>query len=208
MIELNTLAVFLAACLAVNISPGPSIVYVSTMAISRGCRAGVFSAFGLSLGILGHVFASAFGVSIVLAKSAVAFTIIKYVGAAYLVYLGVTMLFAGKARTAVPDHPANGGLIGILLRSALVDVLNPKVAFFFLAFLPQFVDQNVGAVFSQTLVLGTVFVISGTIVDVAVAIFASRTVRYMRSSNLVRLTRWLPGSVLIALGIRLATLER
>lgn len=207
MIELETALVFLAACLAVNISPGPSIVYVSTMAATHGSRAGLLSALGLGFGALAHIVAAALGISAILASSAVAFTIVKYLGAAYLVYLGLKLLLS---RAQVPEtgfHPGKRESLGPVAQGAIVDLLNPKIAIFFLAFLPQFVTPESGNTFWQVILLGMMFIASGFVVNGSIALAVGRTVQHVDLSRYAWATRWLPGCILVGLGARLATID-
>jgi len=208
VIDSETFLIFVAACLAINLTPWPSILYVMTMSIARGRRAGIYAALGLNLGILVHVLAAAFGVSTILATSATAFAIVRYVGAAYLVYLGLTMIVARRKINDFDDQPAlENQPLKTLRESILVDLLNPKIALFFLAFLPQFVKPTSGNTFSQIIVLGSIFIVTGTIVNCIIAVLASKTARKIELDR----NRWLqviPGAILIALGVRLATIER
>ena len=207
MIDLTALPVFLAAALAINLTPGPSVLYVTTIALARGCWAGILSAFGLMGGILVHVVAAAAGLSVVLASSATAFLVVKVLGAAYLIFLGLRLLLAKAETPATQAGRTKAGLWPIFLQGVLVDLLNPKIALFFLAFLPQFVDPAVGPAFLQTLLLGGLFAVLGTAVNCLFALFAATTLGGLRRRGRALIGRWLPGAVLIGLGLRLAAAE-
>ena len=157
MPTLSTLAVFALAVLALVAIPGPNHIYIATRSAAQGRAAGVASSFGVEAGTLVHVGAATVGLSALIASSATAFEVVRYLGAAYLVLLGVKALRSrpaaeGDAGPAIAAAP----LAKLFRDGMLVNVLNPKVALFFLAFLPQFIDREAGAVVSQTLVLGLV----------------------------------------------------
>lgn len=209
MIELQTLLIFLTACLVINITPGPSILYVSTVTISQGTRAGVLASFGLSLGIFLHVIATALGISIILANSATVFIVLKYAGAAYLAYLGLrTLIRQTSEQINKKTQTTKQNPLKTLLQGAMIDVLNPKLAIFFLALFPQFVDSNNSSATVQIFILGLVFITTGTAIN---CIFAVLIGRSAHNSSLVShsfFTRWLPGCVLLVLSARMFTLER
>jgi len=200
----NDLGIFLAATLALNLTPGPDMLYVITRSATEGRASGVVSALGIATGCAVHTVAVAAGVTGLLAAVPVADDGLRYLGAAYLVYLGVRRL----ARPGLPAPSAapspRPGLWPVYRQGVITNVLNPKVALFFLAFLPQFVDRSAGGVSLQLAALGTLFNISGTIVNVLVALAASGTVRWTRGSAI---PAWAPrasGLVFVALGVRLA----
>src|SRR5215510_9170831 len=159
-----SLAVFVAAALVLLLTPGPAVLYIVTRSIDQGRRAGLVSMLGVHAGTLVHIAAAAAGVSALLAASATAFAVVKYLGAGYLIYLGVRKLVYRAPVTSVnvsaPRHLRRAFLDGVV-----VNVLNPKTALFFLAFLPQFVDVSRGSVGAQVLTLGAVFVALGLTTD-------------------------------------------
>ena len=227
MPTLHTLLLFMAAGLALNLTPGPDMLYVAARGAAEGRRAGVVSAFGIGAGTLVHITALALGLSALLAAVPLAYDAVRYAGAAYLVYLGVRALLARAADpdaaaspttsgATAPAHPAElppGRLAAIFRQGVVTNVLNPKVALFFLAFLPQFVDPGRGSAVAQTVFLGLLFDCSGTIVNVTVAIFASGARRRWlgRSSGSNRGARALQrvtGAIFVALGVRLALAGR
>lgn len=205
----ETLIIFTAAALLMNISPGPSNFYVMSRAIGQGAGAGLVAAAGLAAGSLVHVAAAAAGLSAVFLYSPAAYTAIKLVGAAYLVYLGVKML-----RSAPVDRTALGALAPksgrrIFRESVFVEVLNPKTALFFLAFLPQFVDTGLGAPAAQILVLGLIVTATALPCDAFVAFASSTAARVIvRNTLWQRVQNWISGSILIGLGCYVALSRR
>lgn len=202
--------VFFSAALALNLSPGPDLLFVLSRTLSDGRRVGVASACGVCSGALVHVAAAALGISAILATSALAFSVVKYVGAAYLLYLGIQALrSAGVGASLDPDSGPRTRPWQAYRQGILVDLLNPKAAIFFMAFLPQFVRPNEGAVALQLLVLGVLVVLVAIVVECALVLLAARAGSALRGNR--RLSQWLDrmfGSVLIALGIRLGLAER
>jgi threonine/homoserine/homoserine lactone efflux protein len=198
MPDATTLALFAAACLAFLAIPGPSVFYVVTRSLVQGRRAGLTSMLGVQAGGLVHVVAAAFGVSALIASSAAAFTVVKYAGAAYLVFLGLRKLLAREPQEedAQPrEHASTARLFG---HGVIVNVLNPKTALFFLAFLPQFVDPSAGAVAPQMLLLGTMLVCLGVLSDGTYALLAAGAGNRLRNRR--RLDRW-SGGIFVALGV-------
>ena len=185
MPDATTFAVFAAACVAFLAIPGPSVFYIVTRSLVQGRRAGVTSMLGVQAGGLVHVVAAAFGVSALIASSAAAFTVVKYAGAAYLVFLGVRKLLGSDGdEPETPRGPASSA--HLFTQGVIVNVLNPKTALFFLAFLPQFVDPAAGPVAPQMLVLGTMLVCIGVLSDGTYALLAARAGNRLRSAVAAR----------------------
>jgi threonine/homoserine/homoserine lactone efflux protein len=201
--------VFLTAALLLAIAPGPGMLYVLARSLAGGKREGVLSALGTFLGGMVHVFAAALGISIVLAKSAAAFAAVKYVGAAYLCFLGVRMIFDARKN----DEPASLVADATPARNPLwhgvgTEVLNPKTALFFLSFIPQFVDRSAGHAFLQFVALGTISVTMNTCADLIVIALAGPLGERIRSSaKFRRRQRTVTGAIMIGLGTYLATSE-
>ena len=200
----STLAVFALASFLLIVVPGPAVLYVVTRSIAQGRRAGLVSMLGIEAGGLVHVAAAAIGLSAVIVSSATAFTAVKLAGAAYLIYLGVRRLVARDE--ALPEV-AVGARSGkrLFAQGVVVNVLNPKTAVFFLAFLPQFVDPARGAVTLQFVVLGLTFVAVAMLSDGAYALVAGTAGDWLRGSERVR--RWLSrcsGAVFVGLGVTAA----
>jgi threonine/homoserine/homoserine lactone efflux protein len=213
---------FLTAALLLAIAPGPGMLYVLARSLAGGKREGVLSALGTFLGGMVHVFAAALGVSIVLAKSAIAFATVKYAGAAYLCFLGARMILdAWKEKSqadttaldASSDIPCNVPQAARPRRNPLwqgvaTEVLNPKTALFFLSFIPQFVNRGSGHVFLQFVALGTISVVMNTTADLIVIALAGPLGERIRSSaTFRRRQRTLTGAIMIGLGTYLATSE-
>jgi RhtB (resistance to homoserine/threonine) family protein len=197
---------FAASGIVLTITPGPDTLYILGRSIAQGRRAGMLSVLGISTGILIHTAAAALGLSALLASSAAAFTVVRWIGAAYLVYLGLRMLLrsdAGDQSAAAALPPMSP--VGIYRQGLFTNLLNPKVALFFLAFLPQFVDPRSPHRIAAFLLLGLEFVLIGTTWSLGLAWFAatvSRRLREQRTSG-----RWLgraSGVLFISLGARVA----
>jgi threonine/homoserine/homoserine lactone efflux protein len=204
MFDSARLLVFLSAAILLAIAPGPGILYVLARTLAGGRREGFLSAFGTFLGGMVHVVAAAAGVSIILAKSAAAFATVKYLGAAYLCFLGVRMILdAGRdSDISVPALPVRRNPFW---QGVATEVLNPKTALFFLSFIPQFVDRASGHVFLQFVVLGTVSVTLNTTVDIVVTMLAGPIGRRIReSARFRRRQRTLTGAFMIGLGAYVA----
>ncbi len=201
--ELNDFILLVVACLAVNLSPGPSVLLVSSVSAARGFRAGLFAVLGMTAGALLHVVLAASGVAAVLAAAPFAFALVQYLGAAYLIYLGID-LFRSK-----PDAATDSGCqVGVhdwqyFRRGLLVDSLNPKIALFFLAFIPQFLNAVETPGFLVSLALGSVFLVTGAIVNGSLAWLVAAGATRASGSFGGWIQRWIPGSVLLYLGLRL-----
>ena len=219
MFDSTRLLLFLTAALLLAVAPGPGMLYVLARTLAGGKREGLLSALGTLLGGMVHVFAAALGVSVILARSAVAFSAVKYVGAAYLCFLGVRMIRDAQ-KDAPKDAPsakecqgdslsANRGTArNPLAQGVATEVLNPKTALFFLSFIPQFVNRGVGHVFLQFVVLGTVSVILNTSADMIVVLMAGPLGKQIRSSAVFRRRqRTVTGAIMIGLGTYLASSE-
>ena len=203
MPSFETLLIFTAAAVLMNISPGPSNFYVMSRSVAQGPRGGAVAAMGLALGSLVHVVAAAFGLSAVFHFFPAAFGIVKLVGAGYLVYLGI-QYFRGAARSR-PDVAPPRPHRRIFTESVLVEVLNPKTALFFLAFLPQFVDVSRGAPAPQILLLGSIVTLSAIPCDLFVAWVSGSAARAVAGSRrLARIQEYVSGSILIGLGLYVA----
>jgi threonine/homoserine/homoserine lactone efflux protein len=209
--DATTLATYMVAGVALVLAPGPGQALVIARSLQGGVRAGVLTAAGLEIGTLVHVVAAALGLSVILAHSATAFAVVKYVGAAYLIWLGVKALRDARRAPAAPAAEGGAPVGGprLLLYAAVTGVLNPKVALFFLAFLPQFVHQERGAVLLQFVVLGCLLALTGLVFDSLVAWITGRARRRLVAHP--RFAAWrerVMGGVLIGLGLRLALVER
>lgn len=205
MIEPASFAVFVAAALALLVTPGPAVLYVVTRSVEGGRLAGFVSCLGISAGGLFHVLAAALGVSAVLASSALAFTVLKLAGAAYLAYLGVRRLAAPVSAGIAPLEAGARPLRRLFLDGVVVNVFNPKAALFFLAFLPQFVAPERGPVALQMLALGLSFELLGFCTDSLYALTAGTASRVLRGhAGFARAERYLTGTTYLALGLAAA----
>jgi len=202
MIDPNRFSLFLGAATLLAIAPGPGMLYVLARTLAGGRREGVLSCFGTFVGGLVHVLAAATGLSIVLATSATAFALVKYAGAAYLIYLGVRMIISARKDHDVEFQvPAGQVPRNPFWQGVATEVLNPKTAIFFLAFIPQFVSRVSGGVFWQFLLLGTISVALNTSCDLIVTFAAAPIGARLRSSAVLRRRqRTVTGLTLIGLG--------
>ncbi len=201
------LIVFMTATLALNLTPGPDMLYVIARSVGQGQRAGVISALGIGAGCLAHTFAAALGLSALLMSSSLAYDLVKYAGAVYLVYLGARLLLdKSPAQEQSVLEPVS--LKSIFYQGVVTNVLNPKVALFFLAFLPQFA-RNDGSITWQIIFLGLIFNISGTLVNIIVALLGGRLSKaFKHRTAFSQAQKRITGIVFIALGLRLAFTKR
>jgi threonine/homoserine/homoserine lactone efflux protein len=195
---------FVTAALVLLAIPGPAVLYVTSRSIGHGRSAGLVSALGIGVGTLFHVAAAALGLSALLMSSALAFSVVKYVGAAYLIYLGVQKIV--REETLVSSEPsARIQLSRIFGQGIVVNVLNPKTALFFFAFLPQFVDVSRGKVAGQIMFLGLLFAVMGVLSDSVWALFAGTLAHALkRNARWMRTQRYVSGGMLISLGLATA----
>lgn len=209
-LPVHDLALFVGAALLLNLTPGPDMLYVAGTGAARGRWAGVQAALGVGAGCVFHTLLAALGVSALIAASDLAFTALKWAGAAYLVWSGLTMLRPRAAPAADEPAPAKTG--HPFWQGALVNALNPKVALFFLAFLPQFIDAGAPGQAMALLVLGTLFNLGGTAVNLVVALAASGVAAGLaRGDARGRLGPWLQrlaGAMFVGLGVKLALSSR
>ena len=201
----TNLPLFLASCVALNVMPGPDTVYIVTRSVAQGRRAGLLSSWGLCTGALLHTLAAALGLSAVLAASAQAFTLVKYAGALYLMYLGARTFFdsggpSGSERGQ--QAPVSDGKI--FLQGIVVDLLNPKVALFFLAFLPQFIDPRAPGKFATFVSLGVILILLSLVWEGFLAISSAKLAGYLAGNSLLarRMNR-VAGTLFFGLGLRL-----
>ncbi|WP_315835472.1 LysE family translocator [Bradyrhizobium prioriisuperbiae] len=211
MFGIHDFWLFAAAGLLLNITPGPDTAYVVGRSLQLGWRGGVAAALGIGVGCLVHIAAAAVGLSAVLAASSAAFALIKLIGAVYLCYIGIRMVLtrANSGAAPVDAAPAANGLRQVFWQGALTNALNPKVALFFLAFLPQFVDMASPSKPLAFLVLGLLFNATGTVWNFGMAVAAARAAGRVKQSQ--RIMVWINralGSLFIYLGARVAMLQQ
>lgn len=204
MLDLSVLIPFAIASFILVITPGPAVLFVIARSLEQGRLAGIVSVVGVSVGAYIHVVAAAIGLSAILATSATAFSIVKYLGAAYLVYLGVTTLLQKS------EHPTDITVerkpLGQIFRQGIVvNILNPKAALFFLAFLPQFSDASRGSVPTQMLILGVVFVVVALLSDGMYAMLAGQLGRWLKqNARFQQRQKYFSGVTYILLGVTAA----
>lgn len=204
MPEPSVLAVFCLASLALLVVPGPSVLYIVSRSMDHGRMAGLASVLGVHTGTLVHIAAAAAGLSALLISSAVAFNVVRYAGAAYLIYIGLRRIF-DKEDVVSAEQATSRKLSRIYYQGVVVNVLNPKTALFFFAFLPQFVDPAKGAAWVQIVVLGLVFIAVGIVSDGTYALAASTLAGKLKTSRFWhRFQRYFAGGTLIALGVTAA----
>jgi len=207
-VDNTSLLGFVLAALVVLLIPGPGVLYVVTRSLLQGRKAGLISVLGLSVGALVHVFAATAGLSALLLTSATAFSIVKTLGACYLIYLGIRVLISRNPRSKITE-PKPDSLYRIFSDGIMVSVLNPKIAVFFLAFLPQFLVPERGAISDQFLFLGLLYVMLAFCTDGAYALFASSIRTFLsRQFMLGALPHYAGGIVYLGLGVSLALTDR
>ncbi|CAN5676427.1 LysE family translocator [soil metagenome] len=205
MLQGTGFILFLTASVALIVTPGPDMIYVVTRGIAQGRAAGLVSAWGACSGLILHTMLASLGLSALLQSSVTAFTIVKYAGAAYLIYLGIKAFLNCEHFSVPQESAAELQLKKVFLQGMLSNVLNPKIALFFLAFLPQFVSPALGSVALQMLVLGLIFTVLALLVFNVIACFSGTLGGWLtQKPAFADGLRWLTGSVLVGLGLRLA----
>lgn len=209
MISLNDFLLFAIASLMLNITPGNDMLYVATRSTSQGIKAGIISSLGIAGGCVVHLLAAVIGLSAIIASSAVAFDIIKYVGATYLIYLGIKAFLSKQNKFSISDKVEKKSLSKLFWQGVLTNILNPKVALFFLAFLPQFIHPEKGNTALQILLLGLWFNFSGTIVNIIVAILFGKLGNWLADKQgFIKWQNKITGLILIGLGFKVALSSR
>lgn len=204
MPDADQIALFILASAVLLITPGPAVMYIVARSVDQGRRAGLVSVCAIEVGNCMHVIAATLGLSALLLSSALAFSIVKYLGAAYLIYLGLRKILAREQTLARPGSQTQSGS-RIFSQGVLVATLNPKTALFFVAFLPQFVDPAQGAVAGQMLVLGFTFVMLAVISDSLYALLAGSLGQWLKGRrSVVGAGRYVVGGVYIGLGVTAA----
>ena len=200
----STLLLFLGASIALTLAPGPDNVFVITQGISRGRKAAIWAALGMCSGISVHTVAAAAGISVVFYNSAVAFKVVKYAGALYLFYLAYKAIREHKELlTNAGKEPLSSW--ALYRRGFIMNVLNPKVALFFLAFLPQFTSPEAGPIWAQMLLLGLIFMVQGVVIFTAIGYFSGSIGTYvLQKPSIARFFAWLSAGIFASLGLKLA----
>ena len=204
MPESSTLLVFLGATFLLLVIPGPAVIYIVTRSVTQGRKAGLVSVLGIHVGTLVHIAAAIAGLSALIAASATAFLVVKLAGAGYLIYLGF-MAFRSAGEAESPSRLEPMSTRRIFWQGALVNILNPKTALFFLAFVPQFVDPDLGSTTLQLVVLGGLFVVAGLISDSTYAVIAGAAgARFLRTASWRRGQSYVAGTIYTGLGVAAA----
>jgi len=203
--SIELLLSFLSASIVLTIMPGPDNVFVLTESLTKGRKTGIAISFGLATGVLVHTLAAATGLSIIIQKSAIAFSVIKYIGAAYLFYLAIMAIKDKQPVIGLNNNKTENkkSFSQLMRKGFFMNVLNPKVALFFLAFLPQFVDLNGMRIEYQITLLGFIFMLQTIIIFSTIAILTGKLSKYLNSSRFWKITKWSKASVLSLLGISL-----
>ena len=201
---------FLVAGILLNITPGNDTIFILTRSVAQGRQAGIMSVLGIATGSIIHTTFAAFGLSIIISESIVAFSILKYAGAAYLVFIGLKMLVEpSPIELKIQNKESSVNLKKVYRDAVITNVLNPKVALFFIAFLPQFIDPLFKAALLPFMLLGITFTVTGTLWCIVVASFASIIAeKIKRKSRISALIKGTCGLVLIGLGIKMALSPR
>src|SRR5689334_5381535 len=210
MLGIHDFWIFVLAGLLLNITPGPDVAYIVARSAQLGWRGGATAALAIAAGCFVHIAAATLGVSAIIAASALAFSVLKWIGALYLIYVGVRMLLARAQTGALSDQadPLPAPLRTVFWQGFLTNALNPKVALFFLAFLPQFISAEAPSKPFAFAVLGLVFNLNGTLWNLAVAAFAARVATTRAYAHVGRWLERAIGGLFIALGVRLALAQR
>ncbi|CAH0526664.1 LysE family translocator [Vibrio hippocampi] len=207
--DLNSLLLFVVACLAINMIPGPDVIYIVSNTMKGKMASGMKAAIGLGVGYFVHTLAACLGLSAIILSSALAFSVVKWLGAAYLVYLGVqSLLSMWRGGSKIVVHESTESNKNVFVQGVIVSVLNPKVALFFLSFLPQFIDTSTGTASMQLLMLGLLFSALATVCNVLYASVGSWVFSRPNSQRYSRTLKGVSGVLLIGLAGKVAFSER
>lgn len=205
MFSFQNLYLFFIASLLLNLTPGNDMLYVASRSVSKGIKGGIVSALGVFAGCFVHISAAVLGLSIIISKSAYLFQLIKYAGAAYLIYLGIKTLWSKTSVNLDEEQSPKANYWKLFKQGAVTNILNPKVAVFFLSFLPQFIDASSSFFKFQLFILGLWFAVQGTTVLIIVAcIFGKTKDFFKRNPKVWRIQEKITGLVLVGLGIKIA----
>ena len=207
--SMETLFVFILTSTIACLVPGPAVIYAILQASSKGIKNGMHAVWGLQVGFSLQVFAAACGLSVLILKSALLFDILKIIGAGYLIYLGISFLIKkdNDEQPLAMSNPKKER--SPFIKGILINILNPKIAVFFISYLPHFIDQSSGSPATQLFFLGILFSLLGTIVCIFYVLIASKTSKKLNivfRSSLFK--RWLPGSIFVGFGIKLALADK
>ena len=206
MPSMHILLLFILASLTLNLLPGPDMLYIMARTISHDKRAGLLSSAGISTGLIIHTIAAATGLSLIILQSALAFMLVKFIGAGYLIFLGIKMITTkNNIELDVKNISKLDGL-KVYKQGFLTNLFNPKIIIFFMAFLPQFIQQKQEHVFYQFILFGLLFIFTGTCVNTVVVLMSDKIRKYISTKNIYKVFQEkITGLILIGLGIKLAT---
>jgi threonine/homoserine/homoserine lactone efflux protein len=206
MPSIHILLLFILASLTLNLLPGPDMLYIMARTISHNKRAGLLSSAGISTGLIIHTFAAATGLSLIILQSALAFMLVKFIGAGYLIFLGIKLILAkNNVELNIKEISKLGGL-KIYKQGFLTNLFNPKIIIFFMAFLPQFIQPRQEHVFCQFILFGFLFIFTGTCVNALVVLMSDKIRKYISTKNIYKVFQEkITGLILIGIGIKLAT---
>ncbi|MGG4218456.1 LysE family translocator [Paenibacillus jamilae] len=206
--ELHTILAFLGAAIVLTIMPGPDNVFTLTQSIAKGRNAGIFTTLGLCTGLLVHIFAATFGLAAIIYQSSLAFAVIKYAGAAYLLFLAYKS-FRAKDTNFELKSGDTLNYKSLYKKGVIMNLLNPKISLFFLAFLPQFVNQESGNVSVQMLVLGVVFLMQTLVLFILISIFAGKVGSFLRRNpSFSKKINYIQGSLFTLIGLKIAFTQK
>ncbi len=210
--EIELIISFLVASVLLSLMPGPDNLFVLTESLTKGHKNGIAISIGLSLGVLIHTLAAALGLSIIIQKSAFVFSIVKYLGAAYMFYLAYLAIKEKKNKPninlEINETNGKGSIFPLLRKGFLMNILNPKVSLFFIAFLPQFVSASGTNVTIQMIILGLIFMIQALLIFSLISILSGRLTKHINNPKIWKITTWSKVSVLSILGLTLALTKK
>ena len=208
--DFNSYLLFIGASIILCIVPGPDMIYLLSRTVAQGKKAGFAAALGINLGAYFHLTAAILGISAIIATSAIAFTILKYCGAAYLIYIGFKAIFSNSSSTiGSSDNEAQLSIKSIFWQGFISDVLNPKVAIFFISLLPQFIQTDNNNPFTQLIILGITVNVIALLINLVLVWFSHSVSSNLRQSNrMSKVLNNIMGTVFISLGLKLATEQR
>ncbi len=208
--ELGLVLSFLGASIILSLMPGPDNIFVLTESLTKGQKNGISISLGLSLGVLIHTMAAATGLSVILQKSALAFSIIKYLGAAYLFYLAIMAIKEKKmdVNLEINSSTEETKIFSLVKKGFLMNVLNPKVSLFFIAFLPQFISSGGFNITLQMIILGLIFMVQAFLVFSLISMLSSKLTKHVKNPKFWKITKWSKVGVLSILGLTLALAEK
>ena len=208
MLDLETILIFITASTLLALAPGPDNLFVLTQAMSKGTKDGIFITFGLCSGLIFHTTAVALGVAAIFQTSVTAFNILKFIGAGYLLYLAY-LSFKSNSKTKLDTQKNSISPLKLYKRGVIMNITNPKVSIFFLAFLPQFTNPAVGSITAQVFMLGAIFMLCALVVFSAIALLAGKLGSWFnRSPNAENILNKVAGTVFVGLAIKLAMSNR